>query len=106
MRIRAMWNGAVLAESGDTIVVEGNHYFPQESLVEEYFLPSGHRTVCFWKGVASYRSVVVDGLVNRDAAWEYQHPSLPARKVKGRVAFWRGVEVSTIEESDERAVTP
>lgn len=103
MTMRAIWNGTVLAESEDTVVVEGNHYFPAESLRAEYFAPSDHRSVCPWKGVASYRSVVVDGQVNPDAAWEYEHPSILARKIKGHVAFWRGVDVVRVDPSDERA---
>jgi uncharacterized protein (DUF427 family) len=103
MTMRASWNGVVLAESDDTVVVEGNHYFPLESLSEEYFVPSDHRSTCLWKGVASYRSVSVDGKVNPDAAWEYESPSVLARKVKGRVAFWRGVEVVSVDAADQRA---
>lgn len=101
--MRAIWNGVVLAESDDTVVVEGNHYFPVESLREEYFLPSDHRSPCPWKGVASYRSVSVDGQVNRDAAWEYERPWPLARKVKGRVAFGRGVQVVSTAATDQRA---
>lgn len=103
MTMRAIWNGTVLAESDDTVVVEGNHYFPVETLREGYFVPSDHRSTCLWKGVASYRSVSVDGQVNPDAAWEYESPSVLARKVKGRVAFWRGVEVVSAENTDQRA---
>jgi uncharacterized protein (DUF427 family) len=95
--MRATWNGAVLAESDDTVVVEGNHYFPVESLHEQYFVPSQHTSVCPWKGVASYRSVQVDGQVNTDAAWEYESPSVAARSIKGRVAFWHGVQVADVD---------
>jgi uncharacterized protein (DUF427 family) len=105
MRMRAVWKDVVLAESDDTVVVEGNHYFPRESLNQEYFTESDHRSVCPWKGVASYRSVTVDGAVNPDAAWEYESPSILARKVKGRVAFWRGVSVVSVDATDERAVS-
>jgi len=105
MSMKAIWNGVVLAESDDTVVVEGNHYFPVESLSQEYFIPSDHQSVCLWKGVASYRSVTVDGAVNPDAAWEYESPSILARKVKGRVAFWRGVSVLSVDATDERAVS-
>ena len=93
MRLKAIWNGTVLAESGNTVVVEGNHYFPRESLVQELFAPSPTRTVCPWKGKASYYSVTVAGQTNPDAAWEYEKPSPLARKIKGHVAFWRGVQV-------------
>lgn len=101
MMMQAIWNGAVLAESEDTVVVEGNHYFPSESLQQEYFVPSDHRSVCPWKGVASYRSVCVEGEVNPDAAWEYKSPSIFARKVKDRVAFWRGVTVVHVGATNE-----
>ena len=90
---RAIWNGAVLADSEETIVVEGNHYFPPESLVREYFTESGLRTTCPWKGVASYFDVVVDDDINADAAWFYPTPSAAARNIGGYVAFWRGVTV-------------
>jgi len=90
---KAMWNGAVLAESDNTIVVEGNHYFPPESLNEEYFAQSPATSRCPWKGTASYYDVVVDGKSNRGAAWYYQDPSPAAADIKDRVAFWRGVRV-------------
>ena len=102
MTIKAIWNGVVLAESDDTVVVEGNHYFPLDSLAEEYFTESRTRSVCPWKGVASYRSVTVDGVANVDAAWEYKRPSPLARRLKGRVAFWRGVEVVTDDASSKQ----
>jgi len=91
--MKAIWNGRVLAESGDTVVVEGNHYFPTSSLRREHFRPSKTTTVCAWKGTASYYDVVVDGRVNADAAWYYPRPSAEAAKIAGRVAFWKGVEV-------------
>ncbi len=90
---RARWNGAVLAESDDTVVVEGNHYFPADSLDMARFRPSDTTSVCPWKGKASYYDVVVDGQVNRDAAWTYPEPKPAAAEIKGRVAFWRGVRV-------------
>lgn len=90
---RALWNGAVLAESADTVVVEANHYFPPESLNWEYFRPSSTHTVCGWKGQASYLDVVVDGKVNSDAAWYYPDPKPAAARITGRVAFWHGVRV-------------
>jgi len=93
MTMRAIFNGAVIAESEDTVVVEGNHYFPPESLRREYFTESRAHTLCFWKGIAFYYTVTVDGVSSRDAAWYYPHPSPLARKMKDRVAFWRGIEV-------------
>ena len=90
---KAVWNGTVIAESNDTIVVEGNHYFPPETINEEYFAPSQAHTMCPWKGVASYYDVVVDGEVNRGGAWYYPDPSAAAADIKDYVAFWRGVRV-------------
>ncbi len=91
--MKAIWNGAVIAESNDTVVVEGNHYFPRESLNEDCFDTSDKHTVCGWKGTASYFSVVVDGQRNEDAAWYYPAPKDAAKKIAGHVAFWRGVQV-------------
>jgi uncharacterized protein (DUF427 family) len=91
--MRAIWQGVVLAQSDDTVVVEGNHYFPAESLCREYFRPSDHHSVCPWKGTASYYDVIVGGNVNAQAAWYYPEPKEAAAQIKGRVAFWRGVEV-------------
>jgi uncharacterized protein (DUF427 family) len=90
---KAVWNGAVLAESDDTVVVEGNHYFPSDSINRDHFRDSDSHTVCYWKGTASYYDVVVDGETNRGAAWYYPDPSPAASKIKGRIAFWRGVKV-------------
>jgi uncharacterized protein (DUF427 family) len=90
---RALWNGVVLAESDQTEVVEGNHYFPRSSLKAEYFRESDHRTMCPWKGVASYYDVVVGDEVNERAAWYYPEASEAAKNVQDRIAFWRGVEV-------------
>lgn len=90
---KARWNGAVLAESDDTRVVEGNHYFPPDSLDRRYFQPSATNTVCGWKGTASYYDVVVDGATNSDAAWYYPEPKPAAEEISGYVAFWKGVEV-------------
>jgi len=92
--MRAIWNGAVIAESDDTVVVEGNHYFPASALKREYLEESATRTTCGWKGEASYYSLVVGGERNRDAAWYYADPKDAAREIKGRVAFWKGVQVS------------
>ncbi len=93
MSMQAIWNGAVIADSDDTVVVENNHYFPLESVRPDVLRPSQHRTVCPWKGTASYYSVEVDGEVNADAAWFYPEPKDAAAQIKDRVAFWRGVEV-------------
>jgi uncharacterized protein (DUF427 family) len=90
---QAIWNGAVIAESNDTVVVEGNHYFPPDSVSEQYLAPSDRHTVCHWKGTASYYDVVVDGQTNAGAAWYYPDPSPAARQIKDHIAFWRGVRV-------------
>lgn len=91
--MKASWNGLVVAESDDTVVVEGNHYFPRASLREELFRPSRTKTVCSWKGEASYLDLEVDGQRNPDAAWYYPSPKPAASQIAGRVAFWRGVQV-------------
>ena len=91
--MRAIWNGTVLADSDDLVEVEGNAYFPRSALNEAFFAPSDTHTTCPWKGVASYLHVMVDGQVNRDAAWFYPDPKPAAREILGRVAFWRGVQV-------------
>jgi uncharacterized protein (DUF427 family) len=91
--MKAIWNGVVLAESDGTVVVEGNHYFPSESINQEYFRNSQTHTNCPWKGEASYYDIVVEGQVNADAAWYYPTPSDAAHQIKGRVAFWRGVQI-------------
>lgn len=92
---KAIWKGAVVAESSETQVVEGNHYFPPESLERQYFRESGSHTVCGWKGTASYYDLVVDGDVNSDAAWYYPDPKPAAREIAGHIAFWKGVEVQS-----------
>lgn len=91
--MKAIWNNKVLAESDNTVVVENNHYFPPESLNKEYFKTSDTHTTCPWKGVASYYHLEVEGKENRDAAWYYPEVSELARTIKGRVAFWKGVEI-------------
>ncbi|MCH2170748.1 DUF427 domain-containing protein [Myxococcota bacterium] len=91
--MQAVWNGVVIASSTDTLVVEGNHYFPMDSVLREYVRKSDTRSVCAWKGTASYFDVVVEGEVNRDAAWYYPSPLPEAGHIAGRVAFWRGVNV-------------
>jgi uncharacterized protein (DUF427 family) len=92
--VRATWNGTVIAESNDTVVVEGNHYFPAESVHAEYLRDSTMTSSCPWKGVAGYKSLVVDGAENPDAAWYYPTPKDAAKQIKDHYAFWRGVTVS------------
>lgn len=92
--MKAVWNGTVVAESDDTVVVEGNHYFPEASVRQDLLRPSSTTTHCPWKGEASYYSLEVDGETNRDAAWHYPEPKPAAAEITGRVAFWRGVEVT------------
>ena len=92
--MKAIYNGKVLAESQDTIVVENNHYFPKESLHKEYFKSSEKHTTCPWKGEASYYTIEVDGKNNTDAAWYYPAPKDAAKEIKDHVAFWRGVEIT------------
>ena len=91
--MKAVWNGKVIAESDSTVVVEGNHYFPVESINKEYFKESSSNTLCPWKGTASYYSLDVEGNENNDAAWYYPQPSELAKQIKDHVAFWKGVEV-------------
>ena len=95
-RVRATYNGAVIAESDRTIVVEGNHYFPPEDVRAEYLVDSERTTRCVWKGRASYKTVEVDGERAVDAAWFYPSPTPLARRVKGHYAFWRGVHVQEV----------
>lgn len=92
---KALWNGAVLAESDRCEVIEGNQYFPPDSLNREYFKPSDTKTMCPWKGTASYYTVEVDGQVNPDAAWTYLEPKSAASNIAGYFAFWRGVVVES-----------
>jgi uncharacterized protein (DUF427 family) len=89
----ARWNGAVIADSEDTVVVEGNHYFPRASVNAGLLRESTTRTTCPWKGVASYYTLSVDGAENRDAAWYYPDPKPAAAQIKDRIAFWKGVQV-------------
>jgi uncharacterized protein (DUF427 family) len=93
MRMQAVWNGKVLAESDRTVVVEGNHYFPADTVNRELFTDSDTHTVCPWKGTASYYTVSVDGESNPDAAWYYPEPKPEAEQIRDHVAFWHGVEV-------------
>lgn len=91
--MKAIWNNQVLAESNETIVIEGNHYFPPTSIKSEFFSESETTSVCAWKGTASYYNIEVDGDQNKDAAWFYPEISPLARAIKGYVAFWKGVKV-------------
>jgi uncharacterized protein (DUF427 family) len=91
--MKAIWNGVVIAESDQTIVVEGNHYFPPESVKREYLRESSTHTICSWKGTASYYTLEVNGKTNPDAAWYYPDPKPAASNIKGYIAFWRGVQV-------------
>lgn len=91
--MKAIWNGQIIAESDDTVVVEGNHYFPKESLKMDFFKPSDYTSVCPWKGNASYYSLEVEGKENSSSAWYYPAPKEAASHVKDRIAFWKGVEI-------------
>jgi uncharacterized protein (DUF427 family) len=91
--MKAIWKGAVLAESDQTIVIEGNHYFPPATINKTYFRDSSNHTYCGWKGQASYYDVVVNGEANKDAAWYYPDPKDAAKEIKGYIAFWKGVKV-------------
>ena len=92
--MKAIWKGTVLAESDDTVIVEGNHYFPSDSIKTEFLQPSETHTVCGWKGTASYYDIVANGETNPDAAWYYPETKAEAKEIEGRIAFWKGVEVS------------
>jgi uncharacterized protein (DUF427 family) len=91
--MRAIWNDTVIAESDDTVMVEGNHYFPTSSLKRELYTETSTTSVCPWKGIANYFSVTVDGKENKDAAWYYAEPKDAAKEIKDRVAFWKGVRI-------------
>jgi uncharacterized protein (DUF427 family) len=91
--MKATWNNEVIAQSDDTVVVEGNHYFPPDVVRREYLQPSSTHTTCPWKGEASYYNVVVNGETKKDAAWYYPEPKAAAAEIKNRIAFWRGVKV-------------
>ena len=92
--VQAVWNDAVIAQSDDTVVVEGNHYFPLDAVNKDALKPSAHTSVCPWKGTAGYYTLVANGAENPDAAWYYAEPKPAASEIKGRVAFWKGVKVS------------
>ena len=91
--VKAIWNDTIIAESDDTVVVEGNHYFPADAIKSEYFKQSQTTTVCPWKGTAHYYSLNIGGQENADAAWYYPAPKQAAETIKDRIAFWRGVKV-------------
>ncbi len=93
--MKAIWNGVTIAESDRTIVIEGNHYFPPESVNTQYFLDSDTHTTCPWKGLASYKSLSINGKVNTDAVWYYPQPKDAARQIKGYYAFWKGVQIQS-----------
>ena len=95
-RYRATWNGAVVADSDNTVVVEGNQYFPVADVRRELLRPSDTHTTCHWKGIASYYDVVVGDDVNKDAAWYYDDPSAAAERIRDRIAFWHGVKVEDV----------
>jgi uncharacterized protein (DUF427 family) len=90
---KAIWNGVIVAESDQTVVVEGNHYFPPQAVKQDFLRPSGTHTTCGWKGQASYYDVVVNGQTNQDAAWYYPSPFTAAKGIAGYIAFWKGVRV-------------
>lgn len=92
--MKAIWNGEIIAESDDTVVVEGNHYFPQQAVRRDLLAASDHTSFCPWKGTANYYSLQVGGDTNTDAAWYYAEPKDAASEIRGRIAFWRGVEVT------------
>ncbi|MFN6934998.1 MAG: DUF427 domain-containing protein [Tsuneonella sp.] len=94
MAVEAIWNGRVIARSDDTVVVEGNHYFPREAVDADVLAPSTTTTICPWKGTAHYHSLQVDGATNPDAAWYYPEPKSAAEEIRDRIAFWKGVKVS------------
>nr|WP_145549410.1 DUF427 domain-containing protein [Variovorax boronicumulans] len=91
--MKAVWNGKVIAQSDDLVLVEGNQYFPMDALDRQYVTFSNHKTTCPWKGQASYYSLLVDGELNQDAAWYYANPKPEAAQIKDRVAFWKGVKI-------------
>ena len=91
--MKALWNNVVIAESNDTVLVEGNHYFPESALNRQYVSFSNHKTSCPWKGQAHYLSLMVNGEMNPDAVWYYPDPKPEAEQIRGRVAFWKGVQV-------------
>lgn len=93
-RVKAVWNGQTIAESDDIVTVEGNAYFPAAALNHEFVRPSEHTSICPWKGTAHYYSLAIDGQTNENAVWYYPNPKPAAESIRGRVAFWKGVQVS------------
>ena len=93
--MKAIWNNTILAESDETVIVEGNHYFPADSIKKEFFEQSNFTSFCGWKGMANYYSVKANGKINKDCAWYYAEPNDAAKKIRGRVAFWNGVTVKS-----------
>ncbi len=93
--MKAIWNAQIIAESDNTIAIEGNHYFPPESINKDFFKESTMHTNCPWKGLASYYHIEVDGKTNNDAAWHYPEPKEAAKEIRGHVAFWKGVNVTS-----------
>ncbi len=91
--MKAIWNGEIIAESNNTVIVEGNHYFPADSVDRKYLAESDTTSVCPWKGTANYFSLQVDGEMNADSAWYYREPKSAAAEIKGHIAFWRGVRI-------------
>ena len=91
--MKAIWNDTVIAQSDDTIVIEGNHYFPAESVISELLTDSDTTSVCSWKGTANYYNIIVDGETNVDAAWYYRDPKSAASQIRSRIAFWKGVQI-------------
>ncbi len=90
---KAIWNGEIIAQSNDTIVIEGNHYFPPDSVNNEYFKENDSHTTCYWKGIASYYDLIINGKINKSAAWYYSEPKEAAKEIKNYVAFWKGVSI-------------
>ncbi|MGH9742230.1 MAG: DUF427 domain-containing protein [Candidatus Acidiferrum sp.] len=90
---KAVWLGKVIAESNDTVVVEGNQYFPPGTVAKDFLKPSSHTSICPWKGTAHYYNLEVDGMKNENAAWYYPEPKPAAEEIKGRIAFWKGVRI-------------
>ena len=101
--VRATWNGQVLAESNNTVVVEGNHYFPKSDINIDFFKMNSRQSTCPWKGVANYYDITVDGKTNRGAAWVYPTPSKAAASIKDHVAFWGGVKVEEVRAEGEES---
>lgn len=93
--MKASWKDTVIAESNETQIIDGNHYFPSKAINQSYFRPSDYTTICGWKGKAQYYDVVVDGQTNKDAAWYYPEPKEAAKQIAGYVAFWKGVQVKS-----------